>query len=110
MQKSPLFALIREEFIRAFVFGCIFVVTVSVGFTGIAYAANGGVFGNLLNQILASGNWESPGDGTVKNTTKLGGKLPAEFVPLATSTADRSCTLANQCIYGFDTSGKGLCR
>ena len=52
MQKSGLFALIREEATRALVFGVAFVVIVSVGFTGVAYAANGGIFGELLNLIL----------------------------------------------------------
>lgn len=40
--------------------------------TGVAFAANsGGIFGNILNKILASGDYVNPGDGTVKNAEKL---------------------------------------
>lgn len=101
MQKSPLFALIREEVTRALVFGIAFVVIVSVGFTGVAYAANGGKFGEILNLILtgniagvAGKTWETPGDGTVANATKLGGKLSTEFILVK---AGQSCA-ANKCV------------
>ena len=45
-----------------------------------AHAASGGKFGDILNMILASGNWGSPGDGTVKNADKLGGVAATDYV------------------------------
>ncbi len=106
MQKSGLFALIREEVTRAIVFGVAFVVIVSVGFTGVAYAANGGKFGEILNLILASGNWETDTSGTVKNAKKFDNKDPSEFVRVATPF---TCPIANQCIYKL-TNGTPECR
>lgn len=73
MQKTSLLSIVREEVLRALVFGLSFFIILTSGFVGIAYAANGGIFGDILNKILASGNWEAPGDGTVNNSTKLGG-------------------------------------
>lgn len=54
MQKSPLSQILREEITRALVFGVSFFVILSTGFVSIAYAANGGKFGEILNNILAS--------------------------------------------------------
>ena len=71
MQKIALSRIIREEVIRALVFGISFFAILSVGTVGIVYAADGGKFGAILNLILASGNWEAPGDGKVKNCEKL---------------------------------------
>lgn len=105
MQKSGLFALIREEVTRAFVFGVAFVVIVSVGFTGVAYAANGGIFGELLNKILVT-PWDSAvNDGKVKNAAKFDNKLPSEFVQVS---AAFTCP-SNQCIYKL-TAGAPECR
>lgn len=79
MQKTPLSLIMREEALRALVFGLSFFVILTSGFVGVAYAANGGIFGDILNKILASGNWEAPGDGTVKNSQKLGGLTVDNF-------------------------------
>ena len=54
MQKSPLSLLLREEAIRALTFGGIFCVLVIATIAGVANAANGGLFGDILNKILAS--------------------------------------------------------
>lgn len=80
----------------------------------IANAANGGLFGEIMNLILTgdrngdSGkNWEIPGDGTVRNALTLSGISATSFQKIA--TPNQSCGL-NQCIYGFDPSGNILCR
>jgi hypothetical protein len=105
MQKIALSRIIREEVTRALVFGLAFVTIVSAWFTGVAYAANGGIFGDILNRILVT-PWDSPvNDGTVKNATKLGGKLSTEFVPVK---AGQSCG-TNKCIIGFQADGTVNC-
>lgn len=105
MQKSGLFALIREEVTRAIVFGVAFVVIISVGFTGVAYAANGGIFGDLLNKILVT-PWDTPvNDGTVKNAKKFDNKDPSAFVPVK---AGQSCA-SNKCVIGFLPDGTVNC-
>ncbi len=76
-----------------------------LGFVSVAYAANGGIFWDILNKILASGNWESPGDGTVKNAERLWNKLPTEFV---TAKAGQSCG-GWKCIQGFLPDGTVVC-
>ena len=60
MQKTPLSMILREEILRAVVFGISFFIVLTAGFIGIANAANGGIFGSILNSILASGDWENP--------------------------------------------------
>jgi hypothetical protein len=60
----------------------------------VAYAANGGIFGDILNRILASGNWETDTTGTVKNAAKFDNKDPSAFVPVK---AGQSCA-ANKCV------------
>ncbi len=57
MQKIALSRIIREEVIRALVFGISFFAILSVGSVGVAYAGNGGVFGEILNLVL-TGNRE----------------------------------------------------
>jgi hypothetical protein len=52
MQKIALSRIIREEVIRALVFGISFFAILSVGAVSVAYAANGGVFGEILNLVL----------------------------------------------------------
>lgn len=72
MQKIALSRIIREEVIRALVFGISFFAILSVGAASVAYAAvDGGKFGQILNLILASGNWATDTTGTVKNSAKL---------------------------------------
>jgi hypothetical protein len=105
MQKIALSRLIREELTRALIFGVAFFIILSLGLVSVAHAANGGKFGEILNRILASGNWETDTTGTVANAAKLGGKLPAEFVPVK---AGQSCA-SNKCITGFTTDGTVQC-
>ena len=81
-------------------------MVVSIAFSGVAYAANGGVFGDILNRILASGNWETDTTGTVRNSDKLGGKFPSEFVQVSGAF---TCP-TNQCVYKIASSGTPECR
>jgi hypothetical protein len=71
MQKITLSRIIREEVIRALVFGISFFAILSVGTVGVVYAADGGKFGQVLNLILASGNWTTDTTGKVKNSAQL---------------------------------------
>lgn len=82
MQKIALSRVFREEILRALVFATTLFVLVFAGFGTLAYAASnpGGQFGQILNMILASGNWQAPGDGTVRNSAKLGNKDASGFV------------------------------
>ena len=107
MQKNHLFSVIREELIRAsiFFFGFMILTVASIG--GVAYAAtSGGLFGDILSKILASNDWQNPGDGTVKNSQKLGNFDASSYQRVM---AGQSCG-ANQCIYGFDMGGNVMCR
>lgn len=55
MQKIALTKIIREEIIRACTFALTLFILLFSGFATLAYAAtDGGVFGNMLNNILAS--------------------------------------------------------
>ena len=59
---------------RGIVFALAFLVTLGAGIVTVAYAAAnpGGQFGEILNKILASGNWQTPGEnGKVKDAAKL---------------------------------------
>jgi hypothetical protein len=108
MQKNTVTRIMREEVLRAFVFALAFFAFLSVGFVSIAYASNGGKFWELLNKILASGNWESDTTGTVKNSEKLWNKPASEFVQIP--TGGFSCPVSNQCIYKIGTTGTPECR
>lgn len=77
----------------------------SLGFVWVAHAANGGIFGDILNRILASGSWEAPGDGTVKNSQKLGWSGAESFVKV---NWPFTCPLF-ECVSGIDTDGSVLC-
>jgi hypothetical protein len=105
MQKFSLSHIIRVELIRALVFGLGFVTVTSIGFVSVAYAANGWLFGDILNKILASGNWEAPGDGTVANSLKLWNIPAADFVRVK---AWQSCG-AGKCVMGFQADGTVDC-
>jgi hypothetical protein len=106
MQKNAISQIIREEVLRAFVFSLAFFILMISGFIGVTYAAaDGWIFGNILNSILASGDWSAPGDGTVENANKLGWSGASAYVKISGS---RSCGGA-QCIYGFDASGNIMC-
>lgn len=105
MQKTPLSRIFREELIRATIFGIGFFTILSLGFVSVAYAANGGIFWEVLNKILASGNWEIPGDGSVKNALKIGGNSASDFVKVGWN---RNC--APKCITWFDpVTGNAVC-
>lgn len=104
--KNHTYTIIREEILRALVFGVSFFIILTMGLVGVANAANGGIFGDVLNKILASGDWSNPGDGTVKNADQLDGLDSTNFIKPG---VNRSCA-APQCIYGFDGVGNVLCR
>lgn len=106
MQKTRLFSIIQEELLRAVIFGVSFFAFLTFGLIGVANAANGWLFGDVLNKILASGDWTNPGDGTVKNADQLDGQDSTNFIKAG---VNRSCAVP-QCIYGFDAVGNVLCR
>ncbi len=106
MQKNHLFSVVREELIRAIVFFSGFAILTVASIGGVAYAANGGLFGDILNKILASNDWQNPGDGTVKNSQRLGYMDASMYQRVMPG---QSCG-ANQCIYGFDAGGNVMCR
>lgn len=106
MQKIALSKIMREEMLRAMVFATTLFVIFFAGFGSLAYAADGGLFGEILNKILASGNWQSPGDGTVKNSEKLGGLPPSSYIQVQPG---QSCG-ASQCITGFNPDGTVICQ
>jgi hypothetical protein len=105
MQKTALGCIIREELTRALVFGVGFLTILSVGFVSVAHAANGWIFWDILNKILASGDWQSPGDGTVKNADKLGNLPAASYVIVK---AWQSCG-AGKCVTWFQADGTVDC-
>lgn len=112
MQKTPFFSILREEFVRALVFGVGFFVVLSFWFVSIAYAANGGLFGEMLNLILtgnkagvAGRTWDTTTDGTVYNAEKLGWATAAQFVKVG---GTKTCW-AGQCVNGFDVDGNVSC-
>lgn len=109
MQKIALREIIREELIRAMVFAATFFVLITAWSIGIAYAAaDGWLFGNLLNQILVSA-WDDPAnDGTVKNAASLGWVAATSYVKLSSDPALRSCA-TNKCIYWFEADGSVKC-
>jgi hypothetical protein len=106
MQKIALSRIIREEVIRALVFGISFFAILSVGTVGIVYAADGGKFWEILNLILASGNWTTDMTGKVRNSAQLWGKPDSAFVQ---TSGGFTCPLSNQCISGINSSGVPQC-
>ena len=111
MQKTPLSRIFREELIRATVFGIGFFTILALGFVSVAYAADGGAFGRVINLILTwtpdglpGKNWQNPGDGTVQNALKIGGNSASDFVRVGWV---RSC--APKCITWFDVNGNAEC-
>lgn len=103
----PFRSLLLREFVRALIFTSIFLILQLI-IGGIARAAtpDGGYFGNLLSLILASNDWKNPGDGTVKNTQKLGGVDATNYQKVIPG---QSCG-GSQCAYGWDAGGNILCR
>lgn len=107
MQKITLSRIIREEVIRALVFGISLFAILFAGFATLAYAADGGEFGRILNLILVK-SWNDPtNDGKVKNCEKLWNKLPSEYAQVW--AAGFSCP-GTQCIYGTQANGTPMCR
>lgn len=98
--------MLKSSFLRGVSFALWFLLTLSVATLGVAYAANGGRFGDLLNKILVSGNWESPGDGTVKNAEKLGGVSANQFTSIK---PNQTCS-AGKCIVGIKSDGTIDCK
>lgn len=72
MQKTPLFQLVREEFIRGAIFAvsffCIGLLLIA---TTVSASTEGGRFGELLNKLLVKA-WDDPtNDGTARNSANL---------------------------------------
>jgi hypothetical protein len=98
----------HKVFLRSFGFGLGFAVAL-VSMLGIAQAASGGLFGDIIAKILGITPAQVAtysGDGTVANSKKLGGIPAVQFQQVAPG---QSCG-AGKCIYGYDTSGNVLCR
>jgi hypothetical protein len=105
MQKTRILSLVHEEIIRGIVFATTLMILFTAFFWSIAYTANpGGLFGEILNRILASGNWQTDTTGTVKNAEKLWNELPTVYMR---ATAIDCGT--NKCIRGIDASGNPQC-
>jgi hypothetical protein len=105
MQKSALPKILREELTRALVFGVGFFTILSIGFVWVASAAtSGGIFGDILNRILASGNWQTDTTGKVANSEKLGGDTADKFVRVQPS---QDCS--PKCLSGFNPDGTKIC-
>jgi hypothetical protein len=106
MQKSRFLEIFREEVVRGSIFAVTFFSVTILAFGGVAAAANGGLFGDLLNKLLVK-SWDDPtNDGTARNAARLGNIDASQYVPLG---ANRTCG-PNQCIYGFDGGGNVRCR
>lgn len=72
MQKNSLLTLMREEIMRAIIFASTLFIILVAGFGTVAYAANGGLFGDILAKILGISDITTyTGDGTVANSQKL---------------------------------------
>ena len=104
MQKSALPKIIREELTRALVFGVGFFAILSLGFVWVASAASGGIFGDILNKILASGNWQTDTTGKVANSEKLDWSTADQFVR---ANPDQNCSPG--CLSGFNPDGSKVC-
>lgn len=97
---------LKKYFFQWVAFALGFLITLSITVTGVAFAANsGGIFGNILNKILASGDYANPGDGTVKNAEKLWGTPATAFQKVAPG---QSCG-PGQCISVIDNNGIITC-
>lgn len=108
MQKKSYFFLIIRFVVHGIISGSIAIAIFIIGIWLLQSWASenpGGKFWELLNKILASGNWQNS-DGTVKNAQKFNGKTAQDFVPASKS---QSCG-ENQCIYGFNSDGTVMCR
>lgn len=106
MQKIALAKIIREEIIRAFTFALTLFVLLFAGFGTLAYAADGGAFGTILNKILVKA-WDDPtNNGTVKNCEKLANIPATGYVKIPSGGI--SCG-NNKCIEGIDASGVPRC-
>lgn len=101
MQK---FSSLGRTALRGAIFGLsafvVFMISVAI-----ASETTGGKFGEVLNNILASGNWENS-DGTVKNALKFNGESVENFQKIGEK---RTCE-ANKCVAGFDEQNNVICR
>lgn len=109
--KYPKFLIISSmlsSFLRGIMFslGCSMTLII---FSGIAHAASGWVFGDILAKILGITPAQVltyTGDGTVANANKLGWIPASNFQKVAPG---QSCG-AGKCIFWFDASGNVQCR
>lgn len=108
IQKFLIISYMLSSFLRGIMFTLWCLLTLLV-FSGIAEAASGGKFGEILAQILGitpeqvlTYAW----DGTVANANKLGWLPASNFQKVV---PNQSCG-AGKCIFGFDTSGNVQCR
>lgn len=99
----------RSAFIRGMLFGGGMLFSILVGVYALSVLASenpGWRFWEILNTILASGNWQTDTTGKVRDSARLGGLEPHQYVRAG---ANQSCG-TNQCIYGIDPSGNVMCR
>ncbi len=107
MQKNSLLTLMKEEVLRAVVFASALFMILITGFGAVAYAANGGLFGDILAKILGVPDVTTyVGDGSVANAQKLWGKDASNYQIVAPG---QSCG-AGKCVFGFDGGGNVMCR
>ena len=75
MQKTTIFSSLGKIALRGAIFGLSALAVFVTGIFTISYVAAqnpSGTFGQILNKILSSGDWQNS-DGTVKNASQLGG-------------------------------------
>lgn len=108
MQKNTHFSAILQIIVRGVAIGVVALAVFLGGIFAVANAADsGGKFGEILNKILASGNWQTDTTGLVNNAQKLGGVEASKFQQIA--TANPSCP-AGQCVVGFEANGNIKCQ
>ncbi|MGP1582741.1 MAG: hypothetical protein ACTTH6_00715 [Candidatus Altimarinota bacterium] len=108
MQKTTIFSSLGKFALRGAIFGLSALAVFVAGIFTISYVAAqnpSGTFGQILNKILSSGDWQNS-DGTVKNASQLGGLDASKYQKI--SGANQRCP-ANKCVAGFDNSGNLLC-
>lgn len=108
MQKTTIFSSLGKMALRGAIFGLSALVIFIAGIFTISYAAAqnpSGTFGQILNKILASGDWQNS-DGTVKNASQLGGLDVSKYQKI--SGSNQRCP-TNKCMIGFDNAGNLLC-
>ncbi len=109
MQKSANIFLKNffSLFVRGVIIGIVALIVFLWGVFAVAHANSGGRFGEILNKILASGNWEKDTTGTVKNAQNLGGKPASEYQQI--KWPNQTCN-PGTCMVGFHSDGTINCK